>query len=112
MWIEGAEVAGDGAVEVVRNPASEEPIAEVAPPRRRRSRPPWRRHGRRCAAAGGPRPASGGAAGRLAGRGMKMSGNARELGPEGLESFRETKHVHLDGRMNRKPWWYPYGREG
>ena len=29
MWIEGAEVAGDGAVEVVRNPASEEPIAEV-----------------------------------------------------------------------------------
>jgi acyl-CoA reductase-like NAD-dependent aldehyde dehydrogenase len=30
MWIEGAEVAGDGAVEVVRNPATEEPIAEVA----------------------------------------------------------------------------------
>jgi acyl-CoA reductase-like NAD-dependent aldehyde dehydrogenase len=25
--------------------------------------------------------------------GMKMSGNARELGPEGLEAFRETKHV-------------------
>jgi acyl-CoA reductase-like NAD-dependent aldehyde dehydrogenase len=44
--------------------------------------------------------------------GMKMSGNARELGPEGLESFRETKHVHLDGRANRKPWWYPYGQEG
>jgi hypothetical protein len=30
MWTEGAEVAGDGAVEVVRNPATEEPIAEVA----------------------------------------------------------------------------------
>jgi acyl-CoA reductase-like NAD-dependent aldehyde dehydrogenase len=30
MWIQGAEVAGDGAVEVVRNPATEEPIAEVA----------------------------------------------------------------------------------
>jgi acyl-CoA reductase-like NAD-dependent aldehyde dehydrogenase len=44
--------------------------------------------------------------------GMKMSGNARELGPEGLESFRETKHVHLDGRANRKPWWYPYGGQG
>jgi acyl-CoA reductase-like NAD-dependent aldehyde dehydrogenase len=43
--------------------------------------------------------------------GMKMSGNARELGPEGLESFRETRHVHLDGRANRKPWWYPYGQE-
>jgi acyl-CoA reductase-like NAD-dependent aldehyde dehydrogenase len=28
--------------------------------------------------------------------GMKMSGNSRELGPEGLEAFRETKHVHLD----------------
>jgi betaine-aldehyde dehydrogenase len=44
--------------------------------------------------------------------GMKMSGNARELGPEGLEAFRETKHVHLDSRANRKPWWYPYGQEG
>jgi len=44
--------------------------------------------------------------------GVKMSGNARELGPEGLESFRETKHVHLDGRANRKPWWYPYGQPG
>jgi betaine-aldehyde dehydrogenase len=40
--------------------------------------------------------------------GMKMSGNARELGPEGLESFRETKHVHWDTRAERKPWWYPY----
>src|SRR5215218_1777582 len=44
--------------------------------------------------------------------GMKMSGNARELGPEGLEAFRETKHVHLDARANRKPWWYPYGQPG
>jgi betaine-aldehyde dehydrogenase len=44
--------------------------------------------------------------------GMKMSGNARELGPEGLESFRETKHVHLDARAEAKPWWYPYGQEG
>jgi len=43
---------------------------------------------------------------------MKMSGNTRELDPEGLEAFRETKHVHLDGRANRKPWWYPYGQEG
>ena len=33
--------------------------------------------------------------------GMKMSGNARELGPEGLEAFRETKHVHLRRRANR-----------
>jgi betaine-aldehyde dehydrogenase len=41
--------------------------------------------------------------------GMKMSGNARELGPEGLEAFRETKHVHWDTRAGRKPWWYPYG---
>jgi acyl-CoA reductase-like NAD-dependent aldehyde dehydrogenase len=44
--------------------------------------------------------------------GMKMSGNARELGPEGLEAFRETKHVHLDARAERKPWWYPYGQQG
>jgi acyl-CoA reductase-like NAD-dependent aldehyde dehydrogenase len=44
--------------------------------------------------------------------GTKLSGNARELGPEGLEAFRETKHVHLDGRANRKEWWYPYGPGG
>ncbi len=29
MWIEGTDVPGDGAVEVVRNPATEEPLAEV-----------------------------------------------------------------------------------
>ena len=28
--------------------------------------------------------------------GMKMTGGGRELGPEGLETFLETKHVHWD----------------
>lgn len=42
--------------------------------------------------------------------GMKMSGNARELGEEGLESFLETKHVHWDFDERPKEWWYPYGR--
>jgi betaine-aldehyde dehydrogenase len=41
--------------------------------------------------------------------GMKMSGNARELGIEGLMSFMETKHVHWDFSPDEKPWWYPYG---
>jgi acyl-CoA reductase-like NAD-dependent aldehyde dehydrogenase len=41
--------------------------------------------------------------------GMKWSGGARELGEEGLEEFMETKHVHWDFEMQRKPWWYPYG---
>jgi acyl-CoA reductase-like NAD-dependent aldehyde dehydrogenase len=41
--------------------------------------------------------------------GMKMSGNARELGEEGLESFLETKHVHWDFDDQAKEWWYPYG---
>ncbi|MCA9989796.1 MAG: aldehyde dehydrogenase family protein, partial [Anaerolineales bacterium] len=40
--------------------------------------------------------------------GMKMSGNARELGEEGLESFLETKHVHWDFDDSPKEWWYPY----
>jgi acyl-CoA reductase-like NAD-dependent aldehyde dehydrogenase len=40
--------------------------------------------------------------------GMKMSGNARELGEEGLESFLETKHVHWDFDDRPKEWWYPY----
>ncbi|MDO9353545.1 MAG: aldehyde dehydrogenase family protein [Solirubrobacteraceae bacterium] len=42
--------------------------------------------------------------------GFKQSGLGRELGPEGLEAFQETKHVHLDPRIERKDWWYPYGR--
>jgi betaine-aldehyde dehydrogenase len=41
--------------------------------------------------------------------GMKMSGNARELGEEGLESFLETKHVHWDFDERPKEFWYPYG---
>jgi betaine-aldehyde dehydrogenase len=40
--------------------------------------------------------------------GMKMSGNARELGEEGLESFLETKHVHWDFDDGVKDYWYPY----
>jgi len=40
--------------------------------------------------------------------GMKLSGNARELGAEGLESFLETKHVHWDFSADPKDWWYPY----
>ncbi len=43
--------------------------------------------------------------------GMKYSGGARELGEEGLEEFRETKHVHWDFNMEDKSYWYPYGRE-
>lgn len=42
--------------------------------------------------------------------GMKMSGGGRELGEEGLEAFRTTKHVHWDFAMERKDWWYPYER--
>lgn len=40
--------------------------------------------------------------------GMKLSGVGRELGEEGLDEFRETKHVHWDFAMEAKPWWYPY----
>lgn len=40
--------------------------------------------------------------------GMKASGNGRELGIEGLEDFRQTKHVHIDPRAEVKSWWYPY----
>lgn len=40
--------------------------------------------------------------------GMKASGNGRELGIEGLEDFRQAKHVHIDSKMDAKYWWYPY----
>ncbi|MFN2587836.1 MAG: aldehyde dehydrogenase [Actinomycetota bacterium] len=40
--------------------------------------------------------------------GMKSSGMGRELGPEGLDDFRQPKHVHIDSKMDPKSWWYPY----
>lgn len=40
--------------------------------------------------------------------GTGMSGMGRELGEEGLDEFRETKHVHWDFAMEPKEWWYPY----
>lgn len=40
--------------------------------------------------------------------GMKQSGNGRELGPEGLDDFRQSKHVHIDSKIDAKAWWYPY----
>ena len=40
--------------------------------------------------------------------GMRHSGIGRELGAEGLDAFREPKHVHLDWVMERKPWFFPY----
>ena len=32
--------------------------------------------------------------------GMKASGNGSELGTEGLDDFRQTKHVHIDTKMD------------
>jgi acyl-CoA reductase-like NAD-dependent aldehyde dehydrogenase len=40
--------------------------------------------------------------------GMRKSGMGRELGEEGLDAFRETKHVHLDFIPEKKPYWFPY----
>ena len=39
--------------------------------------------------------------------GMRKSGMGRELGEEGLDAFRETKHVHLDFIPERKGFWFP-----
>jgi len=44
--------------------------------------------------------------------GFKQSGLGRELGREGLEAFQETKHVHLESKIERKEWWYPYREYG
>jgi betaine-aldehyde dehydrogenase len=40
--------------------------------------------------------------------GMRQSGIGRELGEEGLEAFREPKHVHIDYIQERKSYWFPY----
>ncbi|PWT92852.1 MAG: aldehyde dehydrogenase [Acidobacteria bacterium] len=40
--------------------------------------------------------------------GMRHSGANRELGAEGLDAFRDVKHVHLDYKIEPKYYWYPY----
>ena len=40
--------------------------------------------------------------------GMRSSGMNRELGVEGLDNFRDVKHVHMDYKIEAKPSWYPY----
>jgi len=40
--------------------------------------------------------------------GMRWSGVGRELGEEGLDAFREAKHVHIDYVMEAKGFWFPY----
>jgi acyl-CoA reductase-like NAD-dependent aldehyde dehydrogenase len=40
--------------------------------------------------------------------GMRRSGIGRELGGEGLEDFRDSKHVHMDYVIGAKSYWYPY----
>ena len=42
---------------------------------------------------------------------MRRSGIGRELGSEGIEDFRDSKHVHLDYVIGAKPYWYPYRYE-
>jgi acyl-CoA reductase-like NAD-dependent aldehyde dehydrogenase len=41
--------------------------------------------------------------------GFKNSGIGRELGAEGLDAFREAKHVHIETEIEVKDWWFPYG---
>ncbi len=43
--------------------------------------------------------------------GIGASGNGRELGPEGLDAFRTTRHVHWNMELEPKPWWFPPGEE-
>ena len=39
--------------------------------------------------------------------GARQSGIGRELGEEGLDAFREPKHVHIDWIQERKSYWFP-----
>jgi acyl-CoA reductase-like NAD-dependent aldehyde dehydrogenase len=43
--------------------------------------------------------------------GQNGSGIGRELGREGLEAFQESKHIHIDPKVEKKEWWYPYGKD-
>jgi betaine-aldehyde dehydrogenase len=44
--------------------------------------------------------------------GRKLSGTGRQLGPEGLAQFQNTKFVMIDPKAsNQDFWWFPYKRE-
>ncbi len=45
--------------------------------------------------------------------GTKMSGMGRQLGPEGLETFRQTKFIMIDPDCTdaQDGWWFPYKDE-
>ncbi|WP_421693691.1 aldehyde dehydrogenase family protein [Aestuariivirga sp.] len=44
--------------------------------------------------------------------GRKLSGTGRQLGPEGLSQFQNTKFVMIDPRAeNQDFWWFPYAKE-
>jgi acyl-CoA reductase-like NAD-dependent aldehyde dehydrogenase len=38
--------------------------------------------------------------------GYRQSGFGRELGEEGYEAYLQTKHVSIDHRLARQPWWF------
>jgi betaine-aldehyde dehydrogenase len=41
--------------------------------------------------------------------GSKMSGIGRQLGPEGIDTFRETKMIMIDPESKSQDfWWFPY----
>ncbi|MDY0870889.1 aldehyde dehydrogenase family protein [Dongia rigui] len=44
--------------------------------------------------------------------GRKLSGTGRQLGPEGLNQFQNTKFVMIDPQAsNQDFWWFPYAKE-
>jgi acyl-CoA reductase-like NAD-dependent aldehyde dehydrogenase len=44
--------------------------------------------------------------------GRKLTGTGRQLGPEGLQQFQNTKFVMIDPKAsNQDFWWFPYARE-
>jgi acyl-CoA reductase-like NAD-dependent aldehyde dehydrogenase len=38
--------------------------------------------------------------------GFRQAGMGRELGPEGLDAYTETKHVSLEFQLIEQPWWF------
>jgi acyl-CoA reductase-like NAD-dependent aldehyde dehydrogenase len=130
LLIGGTLLDGDGATTSVENPFTTESIVEVpfaspvqvdaAVAAAREAWPGWARTsaGERCEMLHEVARRLREDAVELArtmtaeGGGFKQSGLGRELGREGLEAFQETKHVHMETRIERKEWWYPYREYG
>lgn len=102
LLIGGELVAGGDERLAVENPFTTETIAELG------AASPEQVN----AAVAAAREAWGGWSRMTAGERCELLHEVARRLREHAEAFQETKHVHMESRIERKEWWYPYWEYG